>query len=311
MRSPESNIRRVSLPKEGQGALLFSSWDQMAESFQQFASEKLQTFHLSASEISEGRKLRRQGKGALVDYSSGEITILSKFYTEAPMTSDHVGKLLRNVKTATDFGNPYTTGSEGIKYGRALYGVRLQIDPLLRGSEQKLYSVAAGPAEFGSRLEKVLEETGAERVSQPKFVRIEYPHQEGKFSIDFADVSQRLRGALQQEDKHLSANSLAHRFDERSDEREKIIDIGNYEGFYLQMHCRHDDMFEIAEGTTLVGKIPKPVEGGWVPPTLDISLVSSGIVKGISAIPNRSIIIPSQRQAAQSFAERIADAFTP
>lgn len=306
---PESSISRVHLSKEGQAALIFSSWEQLATSFQQFTSEDLQHIHLSAGEVAAERKLRREGKGALSHYSPEEMKSFSTYYETVPTTAEHVEKVLNKIKTATNNGNTYTTESGVLSYGRVFYGSRVQVDPLVR-DETPFYKVAVGSEFFGISLEESLEEAGIQRATQRKYVSIEYAQKEGKFSVDFNDVSRRLRTVLQSDDRQLSGESLTKNINSKNDAKEKIIDLGDYEGFYLRMHARHDDGFTLSEGHILTGRVPMPVEGGPMAPTLDISIASSGLRKTIGAAQvSNDIIFPDQRQAAQDLAERLAEAF--
>ena len=120
-----------------------------------------------------------------------------------------------------------------------------------------------------------------------------------------------MRTVFQSSDEQLSGKRLADIFKKSNDVKEKVIALGNYEGFYLRMHCRSEDAFTRAEGNGLVGRILKPVDGGRQSPYLDISIASSGVRKTNSNVSADDIILPDQRQAAQDLAERIAGAFTP
>ena len=310
VRRSGEDIVNVRLPKAGQADLILPTWDQVVTALQYFQTEEFQNLPIPPLEAFEEKKLRDKGKsGLLSKYSEQQINFFTSYYNTFPTNENHVSNLLLQAKPKLEEGRKFVNASSF--NGRALYESKLEIESLYQQDQEPIYKLSVGSEILGNFLEDKLESKGVERASQAKFVVIEYAQKEGKFTVNFDDVSKRLRKALGNDNKQLSGTSLAHRFNSQIHESEKVTELGNYEGFHLQMHVRHDCGFNKGEGNTVVGSIPRPLQGGLITPSLDISIATSGLQKKSDKgyLRDYLIITPDQRQAAQHLGERLAKAF--
>jgi hypothetical protein len=310
VRKNSEGIVAVRLPKEGQADLILPTWDHVVTALRHFQTEEFQNLPIPASEAFAEKKLRDIGKtGTLSEYSDSQMDFFTSYYTTFPTNEDQVSGILIDAKPKLEDGKKVVSASSYT--GRAFYESKLEIEKLYKKDQQPMYKLSIRSEILGNFLEDKLEAKGVERASQAKFVVIEYAHKGGKFSVDFDDVSERLCTVLGNDTRQLSGNSLAHRFDNQKHEYEKVIDLGHYEGFYLRMHAKHDGSGFSRKGNTLLGLNPRPIQGGWLTPSLDISIVTSGLQKKGDKphLHDYLVITPDQQQAAQSLAERLAEAF--
>jgi hypothetical protein len=309
-RRNNEDIVNVRLPKEGRADLILPTWDHVVTTLRHFQTEEFQRLPIPSSEAFAEKKLRDKGKiGALSEYSGYQIDFFTSYYNAFPTNENNVSNLLSQAKPQLEEGKKFISVSS--LNGRALHESRLEIENLYQINKDPIYKLTIGSEILGNFLEDKLESKGVERASRAKFVVIEYAHKEGNFIVDFDDVSKRLRTVLGNDNPQLSGDTLAHRLDSQVHDSEKVTDLGDYEGFHLQMYARHDGGFNRLEGNKLLGLNPRPLQGGWIAPSLEISIATSGIQKkgDKGYMQDYVIIIPEQRQASENLAERIAGAF--
>lgn len=309
--SQEGKVVAVHLPKERPAELILSSWDDVVNTFHHFATDEFQKLPISAEQIAQEKQLRSEGKYTMPDYSNEDLRNFSNYYSSYLTNENHVQIMLASAKANFSNQKRYELNENSTYLGRLFREATIEVQQINVNNEDQLYMLKIKSEHFGNFFEEKLEETGIERAVLPKRIILEYPHKQNKFKVDFDDVSEKLQDVLQSDNALLHADGLVNRIVAINNDREKVISLGLHEGFSLKLHYLHDGDVRSVGKNMVEGNVERPLEGGWMPPCMEIRIASQGLWRKDyrGSMVQYPIISPRDREKAHDLAARIAEAF--